>query len=586
MNKLLTILIAAGLILGQGMLGGNAAFGQKGKKKSKRDKDSEKSAPAGDSGNSRVDYLFIEANTQYQEGKAEDALGIFKEVLKLDADHHASMYAIAKISREQKDFETAEKYAKMALEQDASNYWYHFEMVQAYEGRRQFGKALERQEELVRRFPEDKNGLFDLAQMYIGRKDYDQAVGTYNQLETLIGMNEDVVFRKHQLYLYLDQPNQALAEVDKLIAFNPNDPRYRQAKYDIYLLMEEEDKALQVLKDLLEVNPNDGFALLALADYYNVQGNTTKSDEYLFRAFGNPEVELESKVKILGSLYQFSDEEPGGQERLQKLGDLLFKNYPESPMVMAIRGDIFRTEGKLDSARQYYLNSVQADATNEQVWQELLLIDAEASNYPNMAQDAEAALELFPNQAAFLYFFGLGSSMTDDPDGAIYAFEKIKKIGGTTEELRLQAFLSLGEIYHKEEQFAKSDENFEAALEMAPRNPSALNNFAYFLSLRNEQLDRAEEMVLKALSLDPAQSAYQDTYGWILYLQGDYPKAEEWIGKAIKNGGAGSSEVLEHYGDVWIKLGDSEKAQKYWQAAIDLGGEFSIDDKIKKAGIK
>jgi Tfp pilus assembly protein PilF len=180
----------------------------------------------------------------------------------------------------------------------------------------------------------------------------------------------------------------------------------------------------------------------------------------------------------------------------------------------------------------------------------------------------------------------LGSSQTGESEQAIYAFEKIKKIGSAEKDLRLQAFMSLGELYHEEEQYSKSDENFEAALEMGPDNPSTLNNYAYFLSLRNEQLDRAATMVKKAIAADPASTAYQDTYGWILYLQGDFTGAEEWIGKAV-SAGSSSSEVLEHYGDVWIKLGNAEKARQYWQKAIDNGAaDLNIEEKIKIAGIK
>lgn len=598
MKKLVTIALAGFLLMGfdpgallsgTGFPGGQALYGQskKGDKKGKKNKKTPPEEAQGKTKNdSKLDYLFIEANTQYLENNKEEAIGLFKEVLKLDGNHTASMYNIARISRELEDFETAAKYARMTLENDQTNYWYFFEMVKAHENLRQYEKAVEVQEDLVEHFPEDKNGLFDLAQLYIGRKDYPAAVRIYDRLESLIGFNEDVVFRKHQLYLYVNQPEKSMLEIDKLIAFNPWEQRYYQAKHDLYMGLEQPEKALQVLRDLLEFNPEDGFALLALADHYQSKGDLRKSDEYLFRAFRNPEVDLKSKVSILGSLYMTADDSPESKNRLRELGEILFDSYPDSPLVLGIQGDIFHTNGQLDSARTWYLRSLKADGTNQEVWQELLLIDAENSDYESMSKDAEAALEYFPNKVEFLYFFGLGSAQTEDQEAAIYAFEKIKKIGSAEKNLRMQAFMNLGELYHREEQYRKSDENFEAALELSPNDPSTLNNYAYFLSLRNEQLDRAAEMVKKAIAADPASTAYQDTYGWILYLQGDYTGAEEWIGKAV-TAGTNSTEVLEHYGDVWIKLGNAEKARQYWQQAIANGAtDLDMDDKIKKAGIK
>ena len=320
-----------------------------------------------------------------------------------DSKHHASMYNISKIAFEEGDFETAVKYARMALDIKDDNIWYYSQLVSAYQGQRNTAKAIAVQEELVEKFPEGKDALFELAQLYIEAKRYQESVTAYGKLEELIGMNEEVVFRKHQLYIYLNQPEKALEEIDKLIAFFPNEQQYYQAKYDIYMLTDREEEAQQILHDLLKVNPSDAFALLALADYYKSKEQYEKSDEYLFRAFENPAVDLEAKVKILSGMYSYAKLDEGVQERMRKLGSILYKTHPESPLVNGIRGDIYQVSGQPDSARIYYLKSLDAEPGNEQVWQELLFIDSEANDFKSMQKDSERALEYFPNQALFLY---------------------------------------------------------------------------------------------------------------------------------------------------------------------------------------
>ena len=85
-----------------------------------------------------------------------------------------------------------------------------------------------------------------------------------------------------------------------------------------------------------------------------------------------------------------------------------------------------------------------------------------------------------------------------------------------------------------------------------------------------------------ALLEAPNSAAYLDTYGWILYLKGDYKAAEAQLGKAVENGGTG--EVLEHYGDVWLKLGDENKARDFWKKAIDSGSkDLDIEEKLRNA---
>lgn len=528
----------------------------------------------------RVDYLFVEANTQYLQENKRESINIFKQILEIDPKNHASMYNIAKIASEIGDYDMAIDFSVDALDLEEDNYWYYQTLESAYEMKFDFDQALEIQEKIVDRFPKNRNARFDLAQLYIRKKKFPEAVEVYNELESFIGMNEEVVFRKHQLYIYLNDPEKAEAELDKLISFNPNEPRYLQAKYDLYTMIGEEDKAFAMLERILEFNPGDGFALLSLADYYRNKGEIEKSDQFLFKAFENPDIELDAKVKILGGMYPYAETDAKVLSRMKTLTRILSQQHPSSALVYGVRGDLFQVENLNDSARFYYKRSVKSDPSNEQVWQELLYIDSESGDFNNLKKDAESALEYYPNSTLFLYFFGIGSMEAQEYDEALYAFEKIRKIGSDNKDLMEQTWLNLGEIYNRTKEYEKSDESFEKALEFNADNAVILNNYAYYLSLRNEKLGKASEMIERALKLEPGSGAYQDTYGWILYLQGDYEGAEKWIGKALENGG--SAEVLEHYGDVWLKLGDKDKAIEYWNQAKEKGAkDLVIDDKLK-----
>jgi tetratricopeptide (TPR) repeat protein len=593
MNRISTLLLLGALTLGQGLLpdaiGGNGLHAQK-KEQTKADGGGKKgkkggtvTAPVTDPKlKEKVDYLFIEANTLYLQEKKVEAVALFKELLTLDPKNHAALYNVGKIQNELKNHGEAVKYCKLAVELSPDNIWYYSELAIAYEGMREMDKALAVQETIAKRFPEDKDALYDLAQLYILNKEFAKAVETYTLLEKQTGSNDEIAFRKHQLYIYLNQPDKAMAEIDRLIAANAAETRYWQAKYDLLMLQNKIPEAQAVLEQLLKQDPNDAFALLSLADYYKGIGQLQKSDEFLQRAFDNPSVDLDTKVKILGGMYQFAEQDPAVLDRMDRMSASLLQLYPKSALVLGIRGDVLQAAHEPDSARSYYRKSLALDAANEQVWSELLLIDSETNDYVQMQKDAEKALEYFPNQVLFLYFFGNGSAQNGDYEEAIYAFEKIKKTETKDKELLLQTYLSLAESYHREGQFAKSDEHFEAAKKLSPNNPLVLNNHAYFLSLRGERLDEASKMVQQALAAEPANGAFQDTYGWILYLQGQYKEAEQWIGKAVT--ASGGSEVLEHYGDTWAKLGDLLKAKDFWQQAIDKGAKISLETKLKGLG--
>jgi len=107
---------------------------------------------------------------------------------------------------------------------------------------------------------------------------------------------------------------------------------------------------------------------------------------------------------------------------------------------------------------------------------------------------------------------------------------------------------------------------------------SLSDNNAYYLSLRKVNLSKAEEMSKKSNELEPNNSSYQDTYGWVLYQIGDYEEAKTWIAKAIDNHGKENGTLLEHYGDIVFKLGDTTTALEYWKRAKGEGGTTNFID--------
>ncbi|HBX64884.1 MAG TPA: hypothetical protein DEG32_01505, partial [Balneolaceae bacterium] len=83
-----------------------------------------------------------------------------------------------------------------------------------------------------------------------------------------------------------------------------------------------------------------------------------------------------------------------------------------------------------------------------------------------------------------------------------------------------------------------SDEAYELALRYDPDNDNAMNNYAYNLSVREENLERAKELALKAIEVAPENAAYLDTVGWVYFKLGDYDRAERFIQAAIDTGAA------------------------------------------------
>ena len=116
---------------------------------------------------------------------------------------------------------------------------------------------------------------------------------------------------------------------------------------------------------------------------------------------------------------------------------------------------------------------------------------------------------------------------------------------------------------------AESDSVYEKALTIEPENALVNNNYAYSLSERGLQLERALKMVNIALENDSLNSSYLDTKGWIYFKLKDYKPAQKYIEEAIKAGGE-NAVMLEHLGDILYMNGDKSEAVENWKKALKL----------------
>ena len=121
-----------------------------------------------------------------------------------------------------------------------------------------------------------------------------------------------------------------------------------------------------------------------------------------------------------------------------------------------------------------------------------------------------------------------------------------------------------------------------------------LNNYAYYLSLKNEQLDKAEEMSYRTRRQEPENSTYLDTYAWILFMKGDYAHARTYMDKVVNPEKTDQElladerlvgNLLEHAGDIYAHIDEPETALRLWKLAKQKDDDTctpQLKKKIKK----
>ncbi len=529
----------------------------------------------------KADKLYYDATKAKILEQYDKALELYKEVLKIDPYNDAARYEIAKLYKRKGIQELAIENAREAARLNPDNKWYNSLYANILANNDQHEKAADIYRRLKEKYPREIDYYFEEAFMLSKAGKRQEAIDVYDELESIVGVNERLIKQKQRLYLKMGKIEKAAAELEKLIEANPKEPRYYGLLAEMYEANDMVEEAVQTYERLLEIDPDNPFANLALAKLARKQGEDINYFENLKKAFRNPEVSIDKKIQIL---YPYIDSIQLNQKMKEEaftLAEILIETHHDNAKAHAIYGDLLNQDNQKEAALERYKQSIELDESVFSVWQQVFFITSEQENYQELLKYSEEALTLFPNQPLVYYFNGVANAQLDNYEEAVSTYKQGIRIVSGNKALKAQLYANLGDAYHNLDEHQKSDSAYSKSLKYDPDNVYVLNNYSYYLSLRKKNLDKAEKMSRRANEEEPGNASFQDTYGWILYQQGDYKKAKKWLEKAKENAGDDNGVILEHYGDVLYKLGEKQKAVEYWRKAKESGVESdNIDKKI------
>lgn len=528
---------------------------------------------------SKFAYYFIEGCKERMKGNIEIAENLFKECLKIDPTSSAVKYELGNIYRFNGLYDTALKFGKECANDDQKNEWYQLLYIECLHNKRQYSLAAEVYARLIKNYPNRSDFYEGLAAEYMYGGNYEKSYKTYDELEKKFGQNEAFSLNKIKLLKQLKKNSEVEIELKKLIQSNTSDARYYSYLAEFYQETNMNDKAMDTYQEILKIDPKNPMIHLALADYYKSQNDKENFYKEIKIAFENPDLEVDTKLKILISYYELTDINTTYKQQATELCDILLKLHPNSAEAHSINADFLIKDKKIKEARDEYEKAIKLDKSSYAIWNQLMSMEAELGDYKSLEAHSAEAMELFPNQSLPYFFNGISNSTLKNYKKAIESLNDGLEFVYNNNPLLSSFYSTLGDTYNATKEYDKSDKAYDDALKIDPDNAETLNNYAYFLSLRKEKLEKAEKFSRRCNELKPNNRSYLDTYGWILYQQGKYKEAEEWLARAVKIGS--KSAISEHYGDVLYKLDKKEEALKYWIDAKSSGqGSEELDKKI------
>ncbi len=522
--------------------------------------------------------LFYSALDQKILGNYDLAEGYLLQALKIDPNSAATMYELANIYAFKNNKKLSLYYSKKAATIDPDNIWYQVLYIDCLKDNKQTAEMITVYKSLLKKYPERIDFYNELANAYIYLNKATDALKTYDKIESLIGVTDDASMQKFKIYKAINNFDKAVAEMQKLIKTFPKEGKYYGILGEYYQDKGQSDKALAAYNDLLKIDPQNAYVHLSLADYYrNLKQNEKAFDEIKI-AFKSKDLNIDAKVKILLSYYSITETYPELKADADELCKIIVEVHPDDAKAFSIYGDFLYRDKKNEAARTQYRKAIAIDKEKYALWNQLLVIESELSDFASMQEESKEAMELFPTQALPYFFNGAANIQLKNYKKAVEVLNEGKQFI-FDESILVQFYAYIGDAQNQLKNYSASDSAYNKAVEIDPGNVYVLNNYAYYLSLRNTNLEKADSMSKKCNELEPNNNSYQDTYGWILYQMKKYDDAKVWIGKALDNGGKNNGTLLEHYGDVLYKLGETENALKYWKDAKKTGSTTDFIDK-------
>jgi tetratricopeptide (TPR) repeat protein len=523
------------------------------------------------------EYTFTEAVKQKLLGNFDNALSLLYQSLEVYPQSGAVMHEISTINELSDNIEVATKYAGKAFQNDPENKWFGMHLAQLYIVGEQYNKAIDVYKKLTVFYPENIEYLYNLARLYEETEKFEEAIETYQAMENIMGVNEQLSLSKNKLYKRIGKEKKAEKEVKKLIRHFPNETRYYGILAEMYAADNKYRKAQQMYDKLFAIDSTNNLGRLSQLEYHRERGEYEIFFNKFDKILADTAIAFQNKVMVFVSLLNSPQEMKKYYSEIEERLAFTKTKYPNQPDVYTLHADLFVKMQQFPKAVKELERVVEFGNAKWVIWEQLLSLQSFTGEFESMFKFAQRATDSFPDKPKVYLYAGMGALFTEAPEEAVSYLKKGNRLVLSEEtDLQINFYTYLGEAYNDLKKYSLSDTYFDRVLRLDSTNVFVLNNYAYYLALREEDLEKALKLSKQCVAQQPDNPTYLDTYAWVLYKLERFEEALANIEKAMDKGGAKDPDVLEHYGDILNANKNLKEAIIYWNLSQTLGNKSEM----------
>ncbi len=391
---------------------------------------------------------------------------------------------------------------------------------------------------LGERFPDNADTQYGIGRFAMSRGERETALQAFDRALAIDPNNVDAILSSARLNLE-SGTGEGLQSVEKFVDENPDNVAAQLGLARLLVETGKYEEAAERFDEIASQFPADADALYSIGLLGLEIKRVKQAEEYFLSVVALKRHE-DSANYYLARISDSRKDYHEAIERYQRVldGDNFFDAHIRSAELYGLVGEVDTGRALIEKLKTY-------------------------------TDDKSIQIELIGSEARLL-------SSSDEYEEAL----QVLTVGLSDYEDDASLLYSRALIAERLDQRDLFEEDLTKVIAAQPANAYALNALGYFFADRNENLDRAEGYLTRALELMPDDPAIIDSVGWLYYRQKEYQKSIEFLRRAHSI--LPDAEIAAHLGEVLWVSGDQDAATKVWEEALSESPDDDLLNSVMK----
>lgn len=404
--------------------------------------------------------------------------------------------------------------------------------------------------------PNSVEAVLTSGDLALSQKKVQQAEEAYQQAARMAPQSPIPQIALGKLKERQNDQNGAIAHYEKAVELAPNDQAALSSLVHASLGNKAQlDKTIAFLQKLAADNPKAAGVKIVLLENALRLGNFKDSEKLADDVMAQAKNQ-ESATNFMASVYSGAAAnaiQSGNQDKADKIVQLALKRFPKNLNIGLTHAQVLFAENKENDALNVLRELKKDNPDSDRPY----LVEADyrvhKKQYDQAIELYKLALEKSENPDLYIRLANVQTE-SGQPDKAL---ETLKKAADTYPDAP-GVILQLGLAYQAVKKTDDAESTYERLLKLSPDQPVALNNLAWIYQQKGNK--KASDIAQRAYELQPNSAPIADTYGWIMFNQGQVKASIQILEKAHKLA-PDQKDISLHLAEAYKKNGEQDKAK-------------------------